>query len=417
MTRHPSRRFTAVCAVVMLITLITAKPQSRMPSAAQDGKASGNIWNPFARRLVVHEWGTFTSIAGRDGKPVAWRPLAGPTDLPSFVYDLGGAQAGRGLRHGTQCIKCAEWAIRMETPVIYFYAAREMALSVSVNFVNGLISEWYPQARAAINGESNSYVVWGRVTVLPNAATSLPVEDHPSHYYAARETDASLVRVCSSQNQEVEKFLFYRGVGDFDLPLAVKLNGDRLAINNRGRDPIASLIVFENHNGQVGYRVAELRNSKLVIQRPVLDQTQDAVERQLVTLLTKEGLYEKEAQAMVATWRDSWFEEGLRVFYVLPRPLTDNTLQLTIDPQPTELVRVLVGRTEVITPEMEQAIQKQLEPLNAASPDLHSVTMQVIRTHGRFAEPILKEMMEKTNNERLRDYLYQILRSSRAALE
>lgn len=422
MTRHPSRLFTSVSAVVMLITLITAEPESRTPSSAQDDKASSNPWNLPARHLVVHEWGTFTSIAGRNGGPVEWRPLAGPTDLPSFVYDLGGAEANRGLRHGYQCVKCQEWAVRMETPVLYFYAARETTVSVSVNFMRGLISEWYPQARSALHGSENSYVDWGRIkvlpdTVLPDATTSLPVEARPSHYYAARETDSSLVRVCGGQKQEVEKFLFYRGVGNFDLPLKVKLDGDRLTLNNMGRDPIASLIVFENRNGLIGYRVGELRDGKLVVERPALDQTQDAVEGQLVTLLTKEGLYEREAQAMVATWRDSWFEEGLRVFYVVPRALTDKTLPLRIDPQPTELVRVLVGRTEVITPEMEQAIQKQLEPLDTASPDLHSIMMQVIRTHGRFAEPVLKEMLEKTDNERLRNYLNQILRSSRAALE
>jgi hypothetical protein len=120
---------------------------------------------------------------------------------------------------------------------------------------------------------------------------------------------------------------------------------------------------------------------------------------------------------MVATWRDSWFEEGLRVFYVVPRALTDKTLPLYINPSPTSLVRVLVGRTEVITPEMEQAIQQQLEPLTGDAPDLNSVIMNVIRTHGRFAEPILKEMIEKTGDERLRKYLKQIVHTSRAALE
>jgi hypothetical protein len=137
----------------------------------------------------------------------------------------------------------------------------------------------------------------------------------------------------------------------------------------------------------------------------------------LAARLTESGLYPKEARAMVATWRDSWFEEGLRVCYVVPRPLTDKTLPLRIEPQPAHLVRVLVGRTEVITPEMEQAIQQQLEPLTDDAPDLHSVTMQVIRSHGRFAEPILKEMIEKTGNERLRNYLKQIVQTSRAALE
>jgi hypothetical protein len=417
MTRNPSRFVTHWLAAVMLITLIAAKPESSTRPNAQQRKPGSTLWHPSARRLVVHEWGTFTAIAGRDGKPVEWRPLTGPSDLPSFVYDLGGAQDGKGLRHGDQCIKCTEALIRMETPVLYFYADREMTISVSVSFLNGTITEWYPQARSAIKGGLYGHVSWGRIRVLPGAVENLPVEPRPSHYYAARDTDAALISVCGNQEMQHEKFLFYRGLGDFDLPLTVKLEGDRLAINNTGRDAVANLIVFENRNGQIGYRLGELRNGELVIERPTLNQTQDGVEHQLVTLLTKKGLYEKEAQAMVATWRDSWFEDGLRVFYIVPRALTDKTLPLTIEPQPTELVRVLVGRTEVITPEIEQAIQKQLEPLNDASPDLHSITMQVIRTHGRFAEPILKEMLEKTDNERLRDYLKQIIHSSRAALE
>lgn len=33
----------------------------------------------------VHEWGTFTSIAGMDGGAVGWTPLSGRDDLPCFV--------------------------------------------------------------------------------------------------------------------------------------------------------------------------------------------------------------------------------------------------------------------------------------------------------------------------------------------
>ena len=40
--------------------------------------------------LTVHEWGTFTSVAGEDGDPVSWAPLSGPSDLPCFVHRLGG---------------------------------------------------------------------------------------------------------------------------------------------------------------------------------------------------------------------------------------------------------------------------------------------------------------------------------------
>lgn len=412
MTRNLARLIAHLFVIVILITLVAAKPVSRAPH-----KARVKLAKPSAHRLVVHEWGTFTAIAGRDGNPVEWRPLVGPSDLPSFVYDLGSTQGGRGLRHGDQCFKCSEALIRMETPVLYFYADREMTVSVRLNFLNGTITEWYPQARVVYKGEPTSTIDWGRVMVLPGAATSLPVESKASHYYAARDTDAALVRACSKQEQQYEKFLFYRGLGDVDLPLTVKLEGDRLAINNAGSDHVATCIVFESRDGQIGYRIGKLRAGELTIERPTLDQTQTAVERELVTLLTGEGLYEKEARAMVATWRDSWFEDGLRLFYVVPRALTDKTLPLTLEPAPAELVRVLVGRTEIITPEMEQLIQKQLEPLNDASADLHSITMQLIRTHGRFAEPILKEMIEKTGDERWRNLLRQVIHSAHAALD
>ena len=85
--------------------------------------------------LRVHEWGTFTWVAGESGEPQTWTPLSGPSDLPCFVYRLG-----------NKCVKCAvpplptpttppplvTSTVRMETPVLYFYAPQRMTLSVSV---------------------------------------------------------------------------------------------------------------------------------------------------------------------------------------------------------------------------------------------------------------------------------------------
>src|ERR1051325_9143606 len=94
--------------------------------------------------LVVHEWGTFTSIAGEDGAALEWRPLNGASDLPNFVYQIqNGAQ--KGLRHNTQTKYTMEAFIRMETPVLYFYADRETVVSAKVDFPSGKITEWYPQ--------------------------------------------------------------------------------------------------------------------------------------------------------------------------------------------------------------------------------------------------------------------------------
>jgi len=50
--------------------------------------------------LVVHEWGTITSIAGKDGIALEWRPLAGTNDLPGFVYEVSASANETGLQGG-----------------------------------------------------------------------------------------------------------------------------------------------------------------------------------------------------------------------------------------------------------------------------------------------------------------------------
>src|SRR5215467_6717338 len=71
------------------------------------------------RDLTVHEWGTFTSIAGEDGYAMPWRTYGGTEDLPCFVYTFGGFKF---QIPGT---------VRMETPVVYFYGSRDLVADVS----------------------------------------------------------------------------------------------------------------------------------------------------------------------------------------------------------------------------------------------------------------------------------------------
>jgi hypothetical protein len=81
--------------------------------------------------LVVHEWGTFTSIAGDDGNALRWLPIATKSDLPTFVEHYPNPNVKGGL-HGT---------VRMETPVIYFYSPRQITVAASVSLAAGLITE------------------------------------------------------------------------------------------------------------------------------------------------------------------------------------------------------------------------------------------------------------------------------------
>jgi len=350
--------------------------------------------------LIVHEWGTFTSIAGKDGVTLEWRPLNGSPDLPRFVHT--NQEGDGGLRNASKADLRA--AVRMETPVIYFYSNNEIDVSVKVDFPKGKITEWYPQARLVKTG-----VNWGRFKVMPGAALNLPVEYSASHYFAARETDSAPVQVCSTDGKpaQQEKFLFYRGVGTFDLPLSAKLAGNKILLQNLSQNEITRLIAFENRDGKIGYRIFDAFTGETASERPTLDGNIDLLISELKQTLVASGLYEKEVVAMIETWRTSWFEEGVRVFYVLPRATTDAVLPIDIDPKPAQLTRVLVGRAELITPEMEKSVQKQVMMLS--NPRTREDAVQAIRKYGRFSEPILKRILVTEKDPASRARINQLI--------
>ena len=88
---------------------------------------------------------------------------------------------------------------------------------------------------------------------------------------------------------------------------------------------------------------------------------------------------------MVETWRDSWFEEGARVFYVLPTHTVDAILPLDISPAPRNVARVFVGRMDVITPTTLGIVEGAL-----AAND----TTTLLR-YSRFLSPIADRIVAK----------------------
>ena len=170
--------------------------------------------------LTVHEWGTFTSVAGADGSSVDWDSLRCNDDLPQFVN----AERFRGYK----------WVVtgnvRMETPVLYFYSQRDTTARVKVQFPTGAMTEWYPKAENKASGFTNGSIAWDDIRVQPRSTAQFPMESGPSRYYAARETDASPLTV----GDQHEKFLFYRGVGRLPVPLSARVSNDgKVAVENR----------------------------------------------------------------------------------------------------------------------------------------------------------------------------------------
>ena len=322
---------------------------------------------PNPAGVTAHEWGTFTSVADLDGNPMRWYALGGPAKLPCFVH-----------QQNIVYKLAAYTTVRMETPVIYFYSPSKTTVSVHVSFPAGRITEWYPNASSEpVNG-----IEWNAVDVLPGADPALPSGQSGNHYYAARATDAAPLRVGSEQ----EKLLFYRGVGDFDVAIHPTTGADgTIRIRNASAQTVAAAFVFENQGGKIGFRaVHDLRDSAEVPE-PELGSDLAALRDDLATELVRAGLYTKEARAMIETWRDSWFEEGLRVIYVVPRAAVDSVLPLAITPAPAQIERVFVGRVEMLSP----AMAKDIETAAAAQ------DQSALAKYGRFLPAFWEELHRK----------------------
>ena len=96
---------TPLALVTTLAGLLAASstPPTRCRTVCDTG------WD--GERYVVHEWGTFTAVQGSDGGDLPGL-LHDPFDLPEFVYDL------------TDELALTALTVKMETPVVYFYAPR-----------------------------------------------------------------------------------------------------------------------------------------------------------------------------------------------------------------------------------------------------------------------------------------------------
>jgi hypothetical protein len=277
----------------------------------------------------------------------------------------------------------------METPVVYFYADEELTVSVNIRFPSGSMTEWYPQAATPSRG-----IRWPRVQVLPNARPALVTEERPSPYYHARETDAATLRVDGATGSEVEKFLFYRGIGSFTLPVLPVLRGSSVELINSSDQTIGTVLLLEKREGRVGFSVLDSLDKRASrrLMRPSLTASCESVEKEIETALVSHGLFPKEARAMVRTWASAWLEDGTRVFYIMPRPLTDAVLPMTLNPAPDDLVRVLVARADIITPEILADIRRVVNTAITGEP-VPGETLAVLRRYRRFAEPLLIEVL------------------------
>lgn len=433
-------------------------------AVADDGAAG-----PSGDGLIVHEWGTFTSFAGSDGIHLEFRPFASvESDLPPFVTNRSDPASNVFLKRSLRS------RVRMETPVTYFYTEQEREVSVRVGFPKGLLTEFYPPVREiqpAYDGRAaygpgepigNSSIDWGKIHLIPSSqflptladrslrqkltermdAALFPDASKFPHYQHARNTDSAIIRwnhgladaESSNPEDHFEKFLFYRGIGNFELPIDISQSSNgRVFIANRGQVAIHSAFLVQVDSGGMTMAYLPMVEQGAAVHFGLQSPTDaEGLSASVTRALIGEGLYPKEAAAMVQCWRDSWFgEAGLRVFYMVPQSLTDQLLPLQVEPKPVSTTRVLVARCELMTASSEKrvldevaknaAFRAEQQRIAVEKPELELQEVGVpdsILQLGRMAEPMLDRvgrLSEDPSIDEEVDTLIQIL-EKRASL-
>lgn len=365
---------------------------------------AGSAANPQA--FKVHEWGTFTSMVSSAGQRLPGMQHEDEA-LPDFV--LGRAPA---LDFG-KAMEAMPGAVtqKMETPVLYFYSDQDLRVDIDVTFTDGIISQWFPEATSfwpAI-GEAQAFaggnMRW-QVDVSPEETQAPPAVAPDDIWAPSRRVASQPIRV----GDDVEQFVFYRGLGDFDVPLEFDVSAESISVKNRSAERVPSAFYLHLHPGG-GYiqSLGAIEPGQSVVAQGGpkeldLNQYLATAKREVRESLVASGLFEDEAQAMVDTWASSYFlTPGQRVLYVLPRGWTDALLPIQIAPTPDELVRTLVGRVEILSLDRETSLMQALREAHANGGNFDW------RTLGHFAEPQLQRAMQLEADARFQSWVGDLI--------
>lgn len=373
--------------------------------------------------LVIHEWGTFTSLQNAAGESLGAINVD-DEPVPAFVHTIGRdgfiADSKPHLRmtKGPFTSLNPDIAMRLETPVVYFYlpefAQRPMKLDLAVTFNGGYLSQFYPFAESSsqpgssqrIPASTKHSLTW-RDLQIGTTAEGPATKDHV--WLAPRNVKADSV---TSANGQSEKYLFYRGVGNLESPLKVMQTADSLSINGRphpqavGAFPIDALWLVEiRADGALAFRKAansystdersqtpEHRLPLKFADSEFAKENLGALRKEMSAAMQKQGLFADEAEAMLDTWEASYFKSpGTRVLYTVPQGWTDAVLPLKVS-VPAEITRVMVGRIELVTARHEELLSRITQV--AEVPQL-----------GRFAGAMLHDAQKRHPSQRLMELI------------
>jgi len=248
----------------------------------------------------------------------------------------------------------------------------------------------------------------------------LPVATEQTWKYV-RDTDSAFVKIDARKDNgeratQFEKFLFYRGLGTFSMPVEVHsaegTDGLTLRLHNSSNDALRGLFAVNVEKDKIQFArlddlaaqgILEVNLTPRFTSPESFEQGVPQVKAAVASVLIEAGLYAKEAQAMVNTWERSYFKtQGLRLLYLVPRQRVDAVIPIHIKPAPDKLVRVMVGRIEVLTPARERQIAKYVADLGADNFRIRETATANLEGLGRLTEPSLRRVLQSSADPEVR---------------
>jgi hypothetical protein len=170
----------------------------------------------------------------------------------------------------------------------------------------------------------------GRLSGAISRSGRAKTTDHRYRPTGAAKTDATPV---ATADGEAEKYLFYRGVGNFKAPLSISHNADQQKLSIRGNFSRmltsgeqakinGAWLVHIRSDGKTAYRRIEpftATNDTTDVIATLSSRFDDndykainieKLRQDMHTALVGEGLFEDEAYAMLRTWDRAYFQPG-----------------------------------------------------------------------------------------------------------
>ncbi|MEP6495869.1 MAG: hypothetical protein ABJF01_24530 [bacterium] len=342
--------------------------------------------------FVVHEWGTVTTRHLPNGAPDGRLNRIGRSEeLPTFVHQF--EPPATRVDPDKQTVKTPigpgrpDVTMRLETPVLYFYppaGSTPAPFDVTVRFRGGVLNEFYPAGKAWVELDRdhvdaklgptvpwdgtvlNNYVVGGLRWTGVSLKQTVPLPATQSNVWLAPRRVKAWGVVAESG--ESERYLFYRGVAHLDAVVRTERSANDVRVLAPShvewmRGPSATIDNMWFADIRADGRAAFRRNKRIIIAKSALSaeparftafsasdySTNGLAElrRSMKEGLVSAGLFDDEAEAMLETWKESYFRTpGVRVFYLVPAEWIAYFLPLQIS-VPNELTRVLVGRIDL----------------------------------------------------------------------